>query len=374
MNLRQRWRLIIGAAYVALVTATLTAISLFALRNDDQIGADYTSAASDIVRGQHEASMLRHASESFLRHPDEFHQRRVLRVLDMIESRERTARNSFARLDLTEAEEAEAVAELERVLELLPRLRRLAQTLPSDPARRDEFRALAGEVENALAFTYSTLHRLIHEAAGERKVLVRRLARVVIGLGVLLLVIVGALLWSIDRMLFQREALQTLTVTDALTGLPNRRALLQKAEWVLAQQQRTGKPISLALLDIDHFKRVNDREGHPAGDRILEEVGNRLAALVRGSDVVARLGGEEFGLLMPDTGAEGAHALCERIRLDVRERLRARTPESGPLTVSFGVTTSREDEAARFDTLYARADKALYEAKRQGRDRVAVIP
>ncbi|MEX0607409.1 MAG: GGDEF domain-containing protein, partial [Halofilum sp. (in: g-proteobacteria)] len=359
---------------VALAAITIAAIIVFALRSDDHIGADYTSAASNIVRGQHEASILRHASESFLRHPDAFHQQRVLRVLDTVESREGTTRNSFARLNLTDADEAEAVAEFERVLEQLPRLRRLAEAVPAAPERRDEFRELAGEVENALAFTYSTLHRLNHVAANERQQLVRQLATMVLGLGALLLLIVSALLWSVDRVLFQREALQTLTVTDTLTGLPNRRALLQKAEWELAQQQRSGKAVSLALLDIDHFKRVNDREGHPAGDRILEEVGKCLAALVRGTDVVARLGGEEFGLLMPDTGAEGAHALCERIRLDVRDHLRARTPESGPLTVSLGITTSREEEAARFDTLYARADKALYEAKRSGRDRVATIP
>lgn len=372
MTPRQGWRIALVAGYLLLATATISTISLYSLRVGDQVGAAYTAAASNIVRGQHETSMLRHAIEDFLHDPTPRLEQRIQRVLDNIENHAETARNSFTRLGLTDAAQDEALASFERVLARLPRLRTLTAAALADPERRDEFRALAADVENTLAFVYSTLHRLNHEAAAERQDMVRVLSITVIGLGILLLVIVAALLWSVDKMLGQREALERLTVTDILTGLPNRRALLQNAQHLLAQQPAKDQPVSLALLDLDHFKRINDRAGHPEGDRTLEEIGRRLTAFVRSRDTVARLGGEEFGLLMPDTDAEGARTLCERIREDIEHHFSALTADGNRLTISVGVAASRNGETVRFDTLYARADEALYEAKRQGRNRVVV--
>lgn len=372
MTTRHRWRIALVAGYLLLTTATIGAISLYAQRVGDQAGAAYTAAASNIVRGQHEASMLRYATEDFLHDPTPRLERRIQRVLDNIENHAGTTRNGLRRLELPQTAQAEALASFDRVLDRLPHLSSLATAALTEPEVRDEFRTLAMDVENTLAFAYSTLHRLNHEAAAEHQDLMRVLSGMVIGLGALLLLIVAALLWSVDKMLGQREALEALTVTDILTGLPNRRALLQNAQNLLAQQSQHGQPVSLALLDIDHFKRVNDRAGHPEGDRTLEEIGRRLAAFVRGRDTVARLGGEEFGLLMPDTDAEGAHALCERIRKDIEQHIGTLTADGNRLTVSVGVATSHKGEAVRFDTLYARADEALYKAKRQGRNRVVV--
>ncbi len=372
MTPRQRWRIALVAGYLLLATATISAISLYAARVSSHVGAPYTAAASNVVRGQHEANMLRYAIEDFLHDPTPRLEQRIQRVLDNIENHADTARNSFSRLELTDAAQAKALSSLERVHERLPRLRALTTAALTEPELRDQFRTLATEVENTLAFVYSTLHQLNHEAAANRRDMVQALSATVVGLGVLLLVIVAALLWSVDKMLGQREALERLTVTDILTGLPNRRALLQSAQRLLVRQRPEGQPISLALLDVDHFKRVNDRAGHPQGDRMLEEMGRRLATFVRSGDTVARLGGEEFGLLMPDTDAAGAQALAERIREDIERHFSGLTEDGDQLTVSVGVATSRDSEAVQFDTLYARADEALYKAKREGRNRVVV--
>jgi diguanylate cyclase (GGDEF)-like protein len=153
--------------------------------------------------------------------------------------------------------------------------------------------------------------------------------------------------------------------TDPLTGLLNRRALAEIAVPALARARRSGSPLSLVLLDIDHFKQVNDAHGHAAGDAVLVGIAAMLRSRLRAGDGCARLGGEEFVLLLPDTGEAQA--------LQVAEALRAQLAASdvagvGPSTASFGVSTGRGD--ADFDTLLREADRAMYAAKAAGRNRV----
>ncbi|NBC22078.1 MAG: DUF484 family protein [Gammaproteobacteria bacterium] len=166
-------------------------------------------------------------------------------------------------------------------------------------------------------------------------------------------------------------------ITDVLTGWHNRRYLQTRLREELARSRRDGSPLTLLLIDIDHFKRVNDNHGHMAGDHVLAEVAQRIESRIRASDVAARYGGEEFVLLLPDTGAGAARTLAERLRAAVAERPVVLADGSGlALTISAGlatVTPTREDEDLKTlaDSLLARADVALYEAKSAGRDRVA---
>jgi diguanylate cyclase (GGDEF)-like protein len=153
---------------------------------------------------------------------------------------------------------------------------------------------------------------------------------------------------------------------DPLTGLANRRSADQALTILLAGAYRSGTPLSVLALDIDHFKRVNDEHGHAAGDAVLRGIGAYLCSQVRRSDLAARVGGEELLLVLPGSDQEEALALAERIRRDV-----AHLPLPVQVTLSTGVATSHPmDHSA--DELLARADGALYEAKRQGRDRVVV--
>ena len=163
------------------------------------------------------------------------------------------------------------------------------------------------------------------------------------------------------------DELEQLADRDVLTGLLNRRALLRTAEREFAAHG--GGRFCFAWLDIDHFKRVNDRFGHPAGDAVLMEIADVLARNVRRADVIGRMGGEEFAVCMPDVGLDEARAIAQRLRGAVAA---AATPAQ-PLrvTCSIGVARSRAGDGLR--DVMARADAALYEAKQAGRNRVSSV-
>jgi two-component system, cell cycle response regulator len=161
----------------------------------------------------------------------------------------------------------------------------------------------------------------------------------------------------------------TLALIDPLTGLYNRRFLDAHLGTVLQQMQEQGKPVSLVVADVDHFKAVNDTYGHDAGDEVLRAVAQRILANIRSFDMAARLGGEEFVVVMPDTPPEDAMAAAERLRAKIAESpLAVVGGRAICVTASLGVAASiRGDESA---TLLKRADQALYAAKRDGRNRV----
>jgi len=160
--------------------------------------------------------------------------------------------------------------------------------------------------------------------------------------------------------------------TDALTGLPNRRAFEEGLAEALAEAEAAHAPLCLLLFDIDHFKAVNDRHGHPAGDAVLRGVADALREWARPQDGVARVGGEEFAAILPATPRETAAGLAEALRRAVARGGVVLGPEALRLsvTISLGVAQRQPGEAG--PALLGRADAALYDAKRQGRDRVVL--
>ena len=173
---------------------------------------------------------------------------------------------------------------------------------------------------------------------------------------------------SADEARLKAEAAREMSMTDALTGLLNRYGLQRSLQRNLAETRRYGRTLSCLMIDIDHFKQVNDTYGHGAGDTALMQVGRILTEAVRGSDVVCRYGGEEFLILVPETPLEGALALGEKIRLAASERLFGDGERVFPMTLSAGAAQLREAESG-YDMI-ARADAALYHAKEDGRNRV----
>ena len=159
-----------------------------------------------------------------------------------------------------------------------------------------------------------------------------------------------------------------LAATDALTGLCNRRGMIETFKRV----RERGGPMSILLLDVDHFKRVNDELGHEAGDLVLQNVGQVLRRLARTTDVPARWGGEEFIVLLPNTGEAGARIAAERIRHAIAEHA-IELPNATVLRKTVSVGLASVSEAAELDELVARADKAMYVAKSRGRNRVEVV-
>ncbi len=170
---------------------------------------------------------------------------------------------------------------------------------------------------------------------------------------------------------YQRKLEQNLarmaeqSVTDSLTGLNNRRALLDKLGEEVSRSRRYGTPVSLAMVDVDEFKPYNDAFGHPAGDAVLGRVARLLAEHSRATDIVARYGGEEFAVVLTNTDAGGAYVLAERFRRAIEDADWARRR----VTVSIGIATMTGTEAGPA-SLVALADAALYRAKQSGRNRV----
>lgn len=167
------------------------------------------------------------------------------------------------------------------------------------------------------------------------------------------------------------ERLQDLATRDALTGLMNRRHMLDMLTEALKRYSRSGRGFAVAMLDVDYFKRINDSHGHPVGDAVLAGLAREAQAGLRQSDLLARWGGEEFLLLMPDTSLEGARVPVERIRTalaacDWSEVL----PADEKVSVSIGVAAYGPGEP--LEQTLARADEALYRAKSGGRDRVCL--
>ncbi|MFU2325386.1 diguanylate cyclase [Pseudomonas sp. NFX98] len=182
------------------------------------------------------------------------------------------------------------------------------------------------------------------------------------------------LTWLLCRELRLRynaeQELAQLAATDALTGVANRRTLDQtlRHEWFRAQ--RSGKPMSVLMIDADHFKAFNDRHGHQAGDEALRSLAEVIGANVhRPTDLVARYGGEEFSVILAETGHEGARQIAEHIRAQV-EQLPLLAPDESPMTVSIGISTWNTASDISLEQLLFLADKALYQAKERGRNRV----
>lgn len=167
-----------------------------------------------------------------------------------------------------------------------------------------------------------------------------------------------------DRLAAQHELVKEMALRDGLTSLHNRYHLMAEMPRLIDEAHAKAMPLTLLVVDIDHFKKVNDQHGHSRGDAVLVAVAEILRGIVRGQQVLVRYGGEEFVLALPGTTTLQAGLGAERLR----EKIAAANPDGIPVTASFGIATLKPGES--FDQLFSRADAALYEAKRGGRNQV----
>jgi len=175
-----------------------------------------------------------------------------------------------------------------------------------------------------------------------------------------------------NELLRSQTELQRLSQTDDLTQIPNRRSVMDRLNEELQLHKRKKRPLSMALLDIDHFKKINDNFGHQTGDVILRDMAQLVSGMLREYDAIGRYGGEEFLLVLPET--------CEEVAFKVADRLRAAVAEHDFLvhervyriTVSLGVVCKNDDETPSLEDLFKEADRCLYKAKESGRNRTEI--
>jgi diguanylate cyclase (GGDEF)-like protein len=182
--------------------------------------------------------------------------------------------------------------------------------------------------------------------------------------------VLAAHLWIVAQWRRRERELEVLIGTDPLTGVANRRVFFERLAAEVSRAARHGRAMSILMIDVDHFKAVNDRYGHQLGDVVLAAIAQGLRDTLRTADVVARFGGEEFAIILPDTGLDEATRAAERVRVHVREQRFGNPRDAIRATVSVGLATLMSDETG--DDLVFRADAALLIAKRGGRDRITL--
>ena len=178
---------------------------------------------------------------------------------------------------------------------------------------------------------------------------------------------------SIREFDFAVQQLEQVADTDELTGLANRRSFLKQLTIEISRYQRFKDAFSLAMMDIDHFKQVNDTYGHDVGDQVLKIISDVVTKTLRNYDVVGRIGGEEFAILFPRTELENAKMVCERIAKAIREAVIATPDGEISVTASFGLTGANSD-ISEASMILKKADIMLYQAKQAGRNRVEMVP
>lgn len=173
-----------------------------------------------------------------------------------------------------------------------------------------------------------------------------------------------------NQLLRSKNELERLSQIDELTQIPNRRAIMDNLKEELNIHNRKKRPLAVVMVDIDHFKEVNDTFGHQCGDHVLYELANSLNAGLRGYDMVGRYGGEEFVMLLPETSRAQALLVCERLRAHVEETVVRFDGDDVRLTVSMGISLKESGEPGEVENLLKVADYYLYEAKKAGRNKV----
>jgi len=176
-----------------------------------------------------------------------------------------------------------------------------------------------------------------------------------------------------DKLKKSNQLLRDLSHTDPLTGLDNRRSMMDMLDRELERSQRLDTPLSLVMLDVDFFKKVNDNFGHQQGDEILKALAGQLRQALRQYDMAARFGGEEFALILPGIGLDGAVKVAERLRRQVEATRIETATRPTSITVSLGVACHPGPHIHTVDDLIREADAALYSAKRNGRNRIETV-
>lgn len=361
------WRLATMLAVGVSVCALLIASYVYNARQ--QLGADYTALVGDIVRAQQSIPHLQIALEGFINQPEGIHLRQINHSVWLSRQYLNHVKNGLAQYPQLSRRADYLTADLEALPDQFDALEESAQSAVDTPTQLVKLQRIANDLEANMAWIYFELNDVVSTAAGQQRLVMQRLS-IAVGLLVSMVMLIALiLLFAVVRLQNQRSTLKKLMLTDELTGLYNRRHFVKTAHGQLANAQRQQQPLSFLLIDLDYFKRVNDSLGHPVGDEVLRIISACMEQLKRQGDTLARIGGEEFCLLMPNTSHQAALRVAERIRHDVAHLSFRHLAELNEQTVSIGVTCAPKGNLT-FEQIYSLADQALYSAKDRGRNRV----
>lgn len=358
------------ASVFALILCVMSAVmGSYVYSVYQKANADYTTLIGDIVLAQQVTPQLRSVREKNSLQTNSAYIEYINNFVSLSKQNLNNIRNSIARYRYLKID----VEYLNNnFLELDSRLSDLNQQAREAQQRPELIKMLqsgAMEISGSQAWLYNKLLEEVYAISIQQRLVMQRLS---IAVSVLLVLVVSAtitLCMAVIHLCRQRNIMHQLMLTDELTGLYNRRHLINIAYAELTQAKRDKSPLSLLLLDIDQFKHINDTYGHPIGDELLRQISERLRQLCRPYDTLARIGGDEFCLLMPNTYTHDALQVADRLRREIESnQLSNLNPHTSP-SISIGVTTC-DDGSITFEQLYAFADKALYQAKALGRNRV----
>lgn len=355
----------------AVIFCTLSAVmGSYVYSACQKASANYTKLVSDIMLAQQAAPQLREALEEGSSHqPNNKHIEYIDHFIATSKQHLNNIQTNIERDRFLTSNVNYLINHFSELDNRLSDLNQQAREVHQHPELIEPLQRGAMKVGGSLAWLYDKLLEEVYTMSSQQSLVMQRLS---IAINVLLVVIIGAaitLSMAVIRLHRQRNVMHQLMLTDELTGLYNRRHLVNVAFAVLTQAQRDKTPLSVLLLDLDHFKQINDTYGHPTGDEVLRQVSKKLRQLSRPSDTLARIGGEEFCLLMPNTSTPDALQVADRLRREIEvSELGDLNLHANP-TISIGVTTGYGGSLT-FEQLYSFADKALYQAKSLGRNRV----
>lgn len=362
----------LASIFAALLCAMSAVMGSYVYSACQKANADYTTLISDIVLAQQATPQLRAALEEGNRLPSSEQIQYIDYFISLSKQHLDNIQSSIEHHRYLISDVEYLSHHFSELNSRLSDLTQQAQEAQQRPEHIGSLQSVAMEIGGAQSWLYNQLLEDVRTISDQQRLVMQRLS---IAVSVLLVLMISAaitLCLAVIYLHHQRNVMHQLMLTDELTGLYNRRHLVNVASAALTQAQRDRAPFSLLLLDLDHFKQINDTYGHPTGDEVLRQISKQLRQLSRPSDTLARIGGEEFCLLMPNTATHDALQVAERLRREVEvSTLSGMNLHTNP-TISIGVTTCQSGSLT-FEQLYSFADKALYQAKALGRNRIETL-
>ncbi|CAD5253374.1 MULTISPECIES: GGDEF domain-containing protein [Halomonadaceae] len=359
----------LASIFAVLLCAMSAVMGSYVYSACQKASADYTTLVSDIVLAQQATPQLRAALEEGSRQPSSEHIKYIDYFISLSKQHLNNIQSSIERHRYLISDVEYLHNHFSELNNRLSDLTQQSQQAQQRPELIDPLQRVAMEVGGAQAWLYNQLLEEVRDTSVQQRLVMQRLSIAVSALLVLMVSAAITLCLAVIHLHRQRNVMHQLMLTDELTGLYNRRHLVNIASAALTQAQRDRAPLSLLLLDLDHFKQINDTYGHPTGDEVLRQISKQLRELSRPSDTLARIGGEEFCLLMPNTATHDALQVADRLRREVEVNTLSGIEQQANPTISIGVTTCQVGSLT-FEQLYSFADKALYQAKALGRNRV----